>query len=105
MVIGDVVKRNAKRYPDKTATVFEDNKYTFKEFNSRVNSLANALSDMGVQKGNRVAVLSDNCHQYIELYCAAPKGGMILVPLNCTLSKQELTYIINDTNGKEKQES
>ncbi len=99
MVLGDIVKRNAKRYPQKTALVFKDKRYTFWEFNNRVNSLANALLDMGVRKGDRVAVLADNCHQYVELYCAVPKGGMVLVPLNTGLSEPELTYIINDAGA------
>jgi len=53
----------------------------FKELNDRANSLANALSGIGVKKGDRVAVLLDTCPQYVELYCAGAKSGMIITPL------------------------
>ncbi len=67
MVIGDIIRRNARRYPKKTAVISEDKRYTFKELNSRANSLANALLNMGIAKGDRIAILLDNCHQYVEL--------------------------------------
>ena len=96
MILGEIVRRNARRYPHKTAVVFQDKRFTFKEFNNRVNSLTNALLDMGMGKGDRFAVLLDNCHQYIELYFVAPKAGMVMVPLNYRLSSEQLVYIINN---------
>ena len=68
MVLGELVSRNARRHPQKTALVFENSRYTYMEFNSRINSLANALLDMGACKGDRIAVLLDSCHQYMEIY-------------------------------------
>ncbi len=99
MILRDIARRNARRHPQRTAVVFGDIAYSFKEFNERVNSIANALLDLGVGKGDRVAILSRNCHQYLELYFAAPKGGMVLVPLNWMLSGPELRYIINDSEA------
>ena len=99
MVFGDIVKGNARRYPNKLALVFENNRYTFKEFNERTNRLANALLDMGVKKGDRVAILLDNCHQYVEILSAGAKIGAVTVPLNCGLSRRELSYIINDAEA------
>ena len=96
MILGEIVRRNARRYPHKTAVVFQDKRFTFKEFNNRVNSLTNALLDMGMRNGDRFAVLLDNCHQYIELYFVAPKAGMVMVPLNYRLSSEQLVYIINN---------
>ena len=99
MNLNDIMRRNAKRYPDKTAFVFEKTRYTFKELNDRANRVANALLGMGVRKGDRVAALLDNCSQYVELICGLPKGGIILVPLNTRLSERELTYIINEVEA------
>jgi len=99
MVLGELARRNARRYPKKTAVVFENNRYTFKEFNCRVNGLANALLDMGVCKGDRIAVLLDSCHQYIEIYWAGPKAGIVVAPLNPSLTAQDLAYIINDSEA------
>ncbi|MBI4618949.1 MAG: long-chain-fatty-acid--CoA ligase [Desulfobacterales bacterium] len=99
MIIGKLIARNAKRYPNKTAVVSGDYAFTFKEFNERVNKLANTLADLGVKKGDRIAALLDNCHQYVELYCSAPKGGFVLVPLNYMLSGKELAFIINNSGA------
>ncbi len=99
MVIGDIIKRNAKRYPKKAALIFGDSRYTFEEFNNRVNSLVNGLIALGLNKGDRVAVLLDNCPQFVELYCAAAKGGLVLVPLNHMLSGQDLSYLMNDAEA------
>ena len=56
--------------------------------------------DLGVQKGDRVAALLDNCSQYIELYAALAKVGAIAVPLNFWLAKFELTSILNDSGSE-----
>ena len=99
MVIGDIIKRNGKRYPEKEALVFGESRYTFKQLNDRVNSVANGLITLGVNKGDRVVVLMNNCLQFVELYCAVPKCGSVLVPLNPRLSDQDLTYLINDAEA------
>ena len=95
MLLTDLCTRNAKRFPEKTAVVFKDVRYSFREFEERTNRLANALIDIGVQKGDRVAVLLNNRHQYVELYFAVPKCGGILTPLNYRLAGKELSWIIN----------
>ncbi len=99
MVIKDIIIESARKYPDKTAVVIEDTSCTFQELNNRANSLTNALLDMGISKGDRVAILLDNCIPYVEICCAAEKGGIVTVPLNTSLSKQNLVYIINNTEA------
>ena len=90
----DMINGNARRYPDKVAFVFEGESYTFEQVNQRINSLTNALADLGVAKGDRVGVLADNCSQYFELFGLA-KAGRVCVPLNCRLVGRELSYLIN----------
>jgi long-chain acyl-CoA synthetase len=94
----DLLNRNAKTYPDKTALIFEDKRYTFKQVNQRVNSLVNALASMGVKKGDRVALLAYNCSQYFEVFNVA-KAGMICVPLNYRSVARELIYLINNSGA------
>lgn len=96
MVIKDIIIKNARRYPNKTAVVLEDTRCTFEELNNRANKLANALIDMGVNKGDRVAVLVDSCLPYAELLCASQKCGAVVVPLNPGMDKRGLVYITND---------
>ena len=52
--------------PDRTAIIFERERYTFDQLNQRTNSLANALSKLGVGKGDRVALLQVNCNECVE---------------------------------------
>ena len=68
--------------PEKEAIVFEGKRYTFTELSERVNRLTNALLELGVQKGDRVAMLQVNTNQCVEVYFAVAKAGAIYVPLN-----------------------
>ncbi|MDY7036343.1 MAG: long-chain-fatty-acid--CoA ligase [Thermodesulfobacteriota bacterium] len=101
MVIGDLLLRNVKKTPDKTAIVCWESglRFSFKEFNARVNSISNALLRLGVEKGDRLAVLLQNCHYYPELYFAAAKGGMVIVPLNFRSVGRELMYFIDNSGA------
>ncbi len=85
--------------PDRPAVVFEGKKYTFSEINERANRLANALAKLGVQKGDRVAMLQVNCNQYVEAYYATAKLGAIFVPLNFRAKADELTYMLNNSEA------
>ena len=83
--------------PDRVAIIFEEKRYTFHQLNDRVNSLANALSNLGVSKGDRIAMLQVNCNQCVEVYFAAAKLGTIYVPLNFRAKGDELTHMLNSS--------
>ena len=85
--------------PDKVAIVFEGKKYAFSQLNDRVNRLGNALSNLGVQKGDRVAMLQVNTNQCVEAYFAAGKIGSIYVPLNFRARGNELAYMLNSSEA------
>jgi len=85
--------------PDKVAIVFEGKRYTFSQLNDRLNRLANALSNLGVDKGDRVAMLQVNCNQCVETYFATAKLGAIYVPLNFRAKGDELTYMLNSSEA------
>ena len=81
--------------PDRTAIIFEDNRFTFSQLNDRVNRLSNALDGLGVKKGDRVAFLQVNCHQCVETYFACAKLGVIYLPLNFRAKDEEQEYMLN----------
>jgi long-chain acyl-CoA synthetase len=99
-VLGDVPYSASKRCPDKLAVIHGEVRLTWKDFNDRINSLANALIDMGMQKGDRCAILELQSHRYAELYLAMAKAGIIAVPLNYRLAPKELAFMINDSGSK-----
>jgi long-chain acyl-CoA synthetase len=92
----DILTANALLYSDKTSFIFKDQKYTFKQTNDRVNSMINALSNMGVKKGDHVGILAYNCPQYFEAF-ALSKAGLVCVPLNFRSVAREFVYLINNS--------
>ncbi len=100
MLAGDIPGRNAGLYPDKTALIEGKIRFTFFQFNDRVNRLGNAILGLGLTKGDRVAILNHNCYQYIEVYFAAAKVGTPVVPLNYRYNPAELLYVIRDSGAK-----
>ncbi|MFC1939847.1 long-chain-fatty-acid--CoA ligase [Chloroflexota bacterium] len=85
--------------PEKDAIVFVGKRYTFSQLNKRVNRLGNALSNLGVQKGDRVAILQVNTNQCVEVYFAVAKIGAIYVPLNFRAKGNELAYMLNSSES------
>jgi long-chain acyl-CoA synthetase len=100
LLVSDIPKKNARLYPNRIASIEDDVEFTFFEFNQRVNRLANAILNLGLGKGDRVAVLYYNGYQYIELYFACAKAGTPIVPLNFRSDSKELTYILNNSEAK-----
>jgi long-chain acyl-CoA synthetase len=91
----DIIYRNALLYPNLEAFVYENERVTFAEYNTRVNQIIDALYKMGTKKGSMVGFLSWNCEQLVELFGATMKGGFIGSPFNPRLTADELDYLIN----------
>jgi acyl-CoA synthetase (AMP-forming)/AMP-acid ligase II len=70
MNLGDLTMRNLELRPDAPAMIFEGRRITHAEFCCRAFRLANALIRLGIQRGDRVAVLAQNCPEYMECYAA-----------------------------------
>jgi len=92
---------NARLYPDKVAfyEVATDRQWTFKEHNEVVNKLCNALYGLGLEKGDRVAVLSGDLIEYCQIAMIC-KAGLVYVPINWRLTGPETTHIINESGAK-----
>ena len=73
MNLGQNLKVNAKKFPHKVALMDHARSFTYPETNRRVNQLAHGLMGIGLTKGDKVAVLMDNCIEIVELYLATPK--------------------------------
>jgi acyl-CoA synthetase (AMP-forming)/AMP-acid ligase II len=97
---GDLLARSARKFPNKTAVVFEGVRLTYKEVDDRANAIANSLIGMGVKRGDRVALLADNTYEWIEMYFAPAKAGAIFVPVNTTAVPREMEYVLNYVSPK-----
>jgi long-chain acyl-CoA synthetase len=95
MTIVDGLKQSVAAHPDKIASITDEQKYSFKALDERVNRLSNGLAGLGIEKGDRVAILALNGHRYLELYYAIPQLGAVVVPINFRIPPSEVQYIIN----------
>ena len=100
MNLGQNLKVNAKKFPETIALQDSSRSYTYPQTNARVNRLANSLLSLGLVKGDRVAVLLENSIEIIELYLAAAKAGIVIVPINFRLVGPEIAYITNNSDAK-----
>jgi long-chain acyl-CoA synthetase len=91
----DLIYRDAILHADREAFIYDKERVTFREFNSRVNSLIAGLKSMQVKKGDVIGILSWNCLEYMDVMGAAMKGGFIASPFNPRLQADELDYLIN----------
>src|SRR3954466_14537977 len=73
---------------------------TYAEMWDRCRRLAGALRGIGGERGDRVAVVSPNCHRYLELYPAVPCAGMVIVPLNQRHADAQVRYALQDSGAK-----
>lgn len=92
--------RSAAVYPDKAAVIYQEKSFTWIEFQARVFRLANALTAMGVGRGDKVAFICPNTPPMLEAHYAVPLIGAALVSINIRLSAGEMVYIINHSDAK-----
>ncbi|RME23506.1 MAG: long-chain fatty acid--CoA ligase [Deltaproteobacteria bacterium] len=95
MNLGQMLKINARKYPDTPCLMDEGRTFTFAQTNARVCRLANALLGMGLRKGDRISVLSENSIEFVELYLACAKAGLVINPINFRLAGHDIVYISN----------
>src|SRR5258708_31988114 len=94
--LGEVLRFNAQIFPDKVGARDLERAMTFREWNARSCRLANALLGLGLAKGDRVAVLAYNRVEWLEIYAAAAKAGLVAVPVNFRLVAAEIRFILEN---------
>ena len=98
MNIGSLFARHARYRPNHLAFVFEEQRLTWDELNRSINRLANALSSLGIQKGDKVATILPNSTELYETYWAAAKIGAVVVPFSTMLLEQAMKSLLQDSD-------
>ena len=93
------LRRACQINPNGIATIDGGRRQTWRQFRDRVARFAGVLGAAGVQRGDRVAILSLNGDSYLEYFYATPWAGALVVPLNTRLAAPELIAIINDAGA------
>ena len=100
MDIGTVFHQVVDRHPERTALVFEDRRWTYAEWHGRVHRFAQALADLGVRPGDRVAFQVSTSENSATSYFACQVLGAVAVPLNFRLSPGEVAYVLQDSGAR-----
>ncbi len=95
MNLGELVTRNVRMMPDKEALVYEENRYTWREVNERVNAVANTFIELGLKKGDKVAMWMFNTDFFVFAFYGIVKAGGVAVPVNFRLAPPEAEYIFD----------
>ncbi len=100
MGLNELLPKAVRLYPEKEAVVCGELRMTYRAFAARVWRLAQGLRDLGLEQHDRVAVLHENTHEFLEVYFAAAHLGIVLVPLNYRLSTREIAGILSDSESR-----
>ena len=95
LLVNDFLSRPALLYPEKTAVVDGERRFSYRDLQVRANRLSNALVGLDVGKGDRVCMLSPNSHFFLESFYGTSQIGAVLVPLNYRLMAADHEYILN----------
>ena len=98
--VGQHLKVNAKKFPDTLALKDRTRSFTYPQVNRRVNKIAHSLLSIGLSKGDKVAVLLENCIEIVEVFLATAKTGIVIVPINFRLVASEVAYIAENSDAK-----
>ncbi len=98
--LADPIKYAARMAAYKSAIIDGDSSISYAELYKRCRQLAGCLFALGLNKGDRVAILASNGQRYIETYMAVPAAGLVVVPLNTRHAMVELRYALEDSDTK-----
>ena len=97
--MGEALSLNARLFPDKLGARDLSRMLTFAQWDERACKLANGLLGLGLAKGDRVAILAYNCLEWLEIYAATAKAGLVMVPINFRLLGDDVAYIVENSEA------
>lgn len=100
MDIGFTLRKAVAAFPDNIAVVDGARSFTWREVDGRVRGLSASLARAGIRPGDRLAVLDDNSHAFLETYYAAAALGAILCPINTRLAGREVAAVLVDAGAR-----
>ena len=99
MNIARTLERSAFYHPERTALIFKDQRWTYRQLDRAASSLASGLAGLGLTPGERIGLHLPNWPEFVLTYFAASKIGLVPISLNVVYRPDELGYIINDGEG------
>jgi acyl-CoA synthetase (AMP-forming)/AMP-acid ligase II len=93
--VGDMLTRSAARTPHKTALVEGPRRLSYRDFNDGVNRCAHGLLALGYRPGDALGLMAGNCIEFLVIYYACAKIGVVCTPLNLFWRQGELSYVLD----------
>jgi len=100
VALGDLLRDTAKKYPGHKALVFLDSVITYRQLDDMVDRFATALAGLGLKKGDVVALMLPNSHQFVVAFYACQRLGIIVTAINPTYKPLEIKHHLNDSGAK-----
>lgn len=97
--LGDLIDRAADKYGKSEAIVFEGQRLTYEELHTQVDNLAKGLLNLGISKGDKIALWMSNCPEWEVCEYAIFKSGGVMIPLNTRFKLEELAYILEQSDA------
>ena len=94
--LSDAIATHARLMPQKLGARDSRRSLTYAQWNDRASRLADSLLKAGLQTGDRVGLLAYNCLEWMEIYVALTRAGLVAVPVNFRLTGPEVAYILNN---------
>ena len=100
LTIASLIMRTVERHPDREALVADGKRWTYLDWNRRINQAANVLAELGIRSYDRVVIFMHSSEAAATVFLACQKLGAIAVPVNFRLSPGELAHILRDSGAR-----
>ena len=98
--VGDLVTRSAERLPGREMICDGDRRWSYRDFDAWTNRVAHGLSALGLQKGDALALMSGNRAEFLAVYFACARLGLVCVPINLLWRQHELSHVLTDSRAR-----
>src|SRR5271156_6227377 len=98
--VGDMLTRSAARYPERLALAERARRLSYRDLNALTNRTSHALFGLGLRRGAAVALMSTNNIEFLAVYFACAKLGLVCVPINLFWRHKELGYVLDHARAK-----
>jgi fatty-acyl-CoA synthase len=98
--VGDAIHRAARMFRDRSALVFDDRDWSFRDLDRAADRVAGYFAALGLKTGDRIAAYGRNSDAYFIAWLACVRGGFVHVPVNYALTGEELSYIVQQSGSR-----
>jgi len=98
--LGEMLEEITRRYKRREALVFENKSYTYQELDENANRVASGLQALGINPGDRVAMMLPNIPEFAFSFFGIQKLGAVAVPFNTMYKGREISFILKDSGAR-----